>query len=83
MVTANRVVNQRHKNKTAYRSMSSSSKIAFDFAGGGSLGAVQVGMLKALDAYGIKADYTVSSLVGAINAAYYASNPSASGIRVA
>lgn len=56
------------------------SKTAFVFAGGGSLGAIQVGMLKALTAHGIKADCTVGSSVGAINAAYYAADPSANGV---
>jgi NTE family protein len=36
--------------------MSGKFKTAFVFAGGGSLGAVQVGMLRALVAHGLKAD---------------------------
>ena len=47
------------------------SRMAFVFAGGGSLGAVQVGMLKALVPYGLEPDFVVGSSVGAINAAYF------------
>ncbi|MDT8443543.1 MAG: patatin-like phospholipase family protein [Desulfuromonadales bacterium] len=55
-------------------------KTAFVFAGGGSLGAIQVGMLKALVEHGVKADLLVGSSVGAINAAYFAAEPSSHGI---
>lgn len=54
---------------------------AFVFAGGGSLGAIEVGMLRALTAAGVRADFVVGSSVGAINAVYYASDPSAEGVR--
>jgi NTE family protein len=47
-------------------------KTAFVFAGGGSLGAIQVGMPRALAAHGVKADMVVGSSVGALNAAYLA-----------
>jgi len=47
------------------------SKTAFVFTGGGSLGAVQVGMLKALVQHGMEPDLVVGSSVGAINAAYF------------
>ncbi|KAA3448136.1 alpha/beta hydrolase [Mesorhizobium sp. SARCC-RB16n] len=47
-------------------------RIALVLAGGGSFGAVQVGMLKALVAAGVRADFVVGSSVGAINGAYYA-----------
>ena len=53
---------------------------AFVLAGGGSLGAVQVGMLKALDRAGLTPDFIVGASVGAINAAYYAASPDAAGI---
>ncbi|MFM9849465.1 MAG: patatin-like phospholipase family protein [Hyphomicrobiaceae bacterium] len=56
------------------------SKTAFVFAGGGSLGAVQVGMLHALVAHGVKADFVVGSSVGAINGAYFAGNPTLDGV---
>ena len=57
-----------------------SGKTAFVLAGGGSLGAVQVGMLKALQAEGVAADLVVGSSVGAINAAYFAAAPDREGI---
>src|SRR5581483_9594886 len=50
-------------------------KTAFVFAGGGSLGAIQVGMLDALLAAGVRADFVVGASVGAINAAYFAGAP--------
>ena len=49
---------------------------AFVFAGGGSFGAIQVGMLQALAKHGVVADMVVGSSVGAMNAAYYAADPS-------
>jgi NTE family protein len=55
-------------------------KTAFVFAGG-SLGAIQVGMLHPLASHGIVADMACGSSVGAINAAYYAGNPTIEGIR--
>lgn len=57
-----------------------SGSTAFVLAGGGSLGAVQVGMLKALARKGIVADFVIGASVGAINAAYYACAPSVEGI---
>ncbi|WP_027058677.1 patatin-like phospholipase family protein [Mesorhizobium loti] len=48
------------------------NKTALVLAGGGSFGAVQVGMLKALVAAGVTADFVVGSSVGAINGACYA-----------
>jgi NTE family protein len=55
-------------------------KTAFVFAGGGSYGAVQVGMLRALCAHNIRPDLVAGSSVGAINGAFYAGMPSTSGI---
>jgi NTE family protein len=55
-------------------------KTAFVFAGGGSLGSVQVGMLRALAANGTAADMVVGSSVGALNAAYYAGTPTIEGV---
>ena len=49
-------------------------------AGGGSLGAVQVGMLKALTRRGIIPDLLVGASVGAINAAFFARLPTAEGV---
>jgi NTE family protein len=53
---------------------------AFVLAGGGSLGAVQVGMLKALARSNILPDLVIGASVGAINAAYFATAPSAEGV---
>lgn len=55
-------------------------RTAFVLAGGGSLGAAQVGMLRALVERGIDADLVVGTSVGAINAAYFAANPTPEGI---
>jgi NTE family protein len=54
-------------------------KTAFVFAGGGSFGAVQVGMLRSLVGRGLNADLVVGSSVGAMNGAYYAGTPTAEG----
>jgi NTE family protein len=56
------------------------AKTAFVFAGGGSFGAIQVGMMHALAANGISADMVVGSSVGAINGAYYAGAPTLKGV---
>jgi NTE family protein len=45
---------------------------AFVLSGGGSLGAVQVGMLQALTAHGIVPDFLVGTSAGALNAAFVA-----------
>ena len=45
---------------------------AFVLSGGGSLGAVQVGMLQALQERGVRPDLLVGTSAGAINAAYLA-----------
>jgi NTE family protein len=52
---------------------------AFVFAGGGSLGAIQVGMLRVLLSWGVLPDFVVGASVGAINAAYFACVPSLEG----
>jgi NTE family protein len=57
-----------------------SAKTAFVFAGGGSYGAIQVGMMHSLAARGISADMVVGSSVGALNGAYYAGDPSLKGV---
>jgi NTE family protein len=56
------------------------TKTAFVFAGGGSFGAIQVGMMHALAAHGISADMVVGSSVGALNGAYYAGDPTLKGV---
>lgn len=53
---------------------------AFVLAGGGSIGAVQVGMLRELLAHGVKPDFVVGSSVGAINGAYFAGAPTPEGV---
>ncbi len=55
-------------------------KTAFVLAGGGSLGAAQVGMLAALVEAGVRADVVVGASVGAINGTFYAFHPDAGGI---
>jgi NTE family protein len=47
---------------------------AFVLSGGGSLGAVQVGMLQALAAHGIEPDLLVGTSAGALNAAWVAAH---------
>jgi predicted acylesterase/phospholipase RssA len=54
-------------------------RTAFVFAGGGSLGAIQVGMLRVLVSEGVQPDFVVGASVGAINAAYFAGAPNAEG----
>ena len=55
-------------------------RTAFVLAGGGSRGAVQVGMLEELIRRGIRADRVFGASVGAINGASYAGNPTPEGI---
>lgn len=55
-------------------------KTAFVLAGGGSLGCIQVGMLRALLAAGVRPDFLVGSSVGALNACYLAAYPNAGGV---
>jgi NTE family protein len=55
-------------------------KTAFVFTGGGSLGAIQVGMLRVLLASGVRPDFVVGSSVGAINASHFAGAPNSAGV---
>lgn len=55
-------------------------KVALVLTGGGALGAVQVGMLRALVERGLRADMVLGSSVGALNAAGYAQDPTHDGI---
>ena len=57
------------------------SKTALVLAGGGSLGAVQAGMLGALCAVSEPIDFIVGASVGAINAGYFAADPTLVGAR--
>ncbi|MEJ8811497.1 patatin-like phospholipase family protein [Variovorax ureilyticus] len=56
------------------------TRTAFVFAGGGSLGAVEVGMLRELVRAGVRPDFVVGASAGAINAAYFAGAPHAEGV---
>jgi NTE family protein len=56
------------------------ARTAFVLAGGGSLGAVQVGMLRALGQAGVVPDLVVGASAGAINACYFAGAPSLAGV---
>ena len=60
--------------------MISTGGTAFVFTGGGSLGAIQVGMLRTLLSCGVRPDFVVGSSVGAINASYFAAAPDADGV---
>jgi len=55
-------------------------RLAFVLAGGGSLGAVEVGMLRALTEAEVRPDLVVGSSVGAVNAAYFAGAPDLAGV---
>lgn len=55
------------------------SRTAFVFAGGSSLGAIQVGMLEALLAQGWQADLVVGASVGAIKR-HFAGDPTPRGV---
>lgn len=50
-------------------------KTAWVFSGGGSLGAVQVGMMQALARAGVVPDCIVGASVGALNGAFFAQDP--------
>jgi NTE family protein len=58
----------------------SDTPTAFVLAGGGSLGAVQAGMLHELLAFGEYPDFVVGASAGAINAAYFAGAPDPGGV---
>ena len=55
-------------------------RVAFVLSGGGPLGALQVGALKALYEHGIRPDLMVGTSVGALNASFLALNPTLEGI---
>ncbi len=58
-----------------------SSRTAFVLGGGGNLGAIQVGMLRALLDAGITADVVVGCSAGALNGAAFCAQPNAAGVR--
>lgn len=53
---------------------------AFVLAGGGSLGAIEVGMLRALLEHGERPHFVVGASAGAINGAYFAGDPTLEGV---
>jgi NTE family protein len=56
-------------------------RVAFVLSGGGNLGAVQVGMLRALMEHGIHPDLIVGCSVGALNGAALADEPTMDGVK--
>lgn len=54
--------------------------VAFVLGGGGNLGAIQVGMLRALVDRGVRPDLIVGCSVGALNGAAFAADPTAAGV---
>lgn len=56
-------------------------KVAFAFSGGGPLGAMQVGALKALYEFGVRPDLVVGTSVGALNATWTAFDPTEEGAK--
>lgn len=54
-------------------------KTAFVFAGGGSLGAIEAGMLRELTASGVRPDFLVGASAGAINSVFFAYQPHTAG----
>lgn len=51
------------------------SPVGFVFGGGGSLGAIQVGMLQAINEHGVHAGLVTGTSIGAINGAIVAADP--------
>lgn len=64
-----------------FRNRAADRKVAFVLSGGGNLGAVQVGMIRALVEHGIKPDVIVGCSVGAINGAAFAAEPNLRGVQ--
>ena len=59
--------------------MDTATKTDVVLSGGGSLGAVQVGMLQALSRGGVAVDFIVGASVGALNGAFFAQDPTVEG----
>jgi NTE family protein len=55
-------------------------KTAFVLAGGGSFGAIQVGMLRELVAHGVTPDLVVGASVGALNGIHFCCDPTPAGV---
>jgi len=64
----------------AARRARANRSVAFVLSGGGSLGAVQIGMLQALFEHGVRPDFLVGTSVGAVNAAWVAGRPDDEGM---
>ena len=56
-------------------------RTAFVLSGGGNLGALQVGMLRALAEADVVPDVVVGCSVGSLNGAAYAGAPTSAGVR--
>lgn len=56
------------------------NRVAFVLSGGGNLGALQVGMLRALTEHGVVPDIVLGCSVGAMNGAAYAASPDVDGV---
>src|SRR5262245_25007362 len=63
-----------------WRQRRGAGPIAFVLSGGGNLGALQIGMLRALTERGIRPDLILGCSVGAINGAGLAEDPSPAGV---
>lgn len=59
----------------------SSGATALVLGGGGAFGAAQVGMLRAVAEYQVRPDLVLGCSVGALNGAFFASDPTVSGAR--
>jgi NTE family protein len=57
-----------------------SREVAFVLGGGGVLGAHEVGMLRALAERGVEPDLVLGTSIGAVNGAFYAADPTLSGV---
>jgi NTE family protein len=57
-----------------------SGEVAFVLGGGGVLGAHEVGMLRALAERGVEPDMVLGTSIGAVNGAFYAAEPTLSGV---
>jgi NTE family protein len=64
----------------AQKGKNASGRCAFVLSGGGSLGAVQVGMLRALFERELCPDFVIGTSVGSVNAAWVAGNPEPAGV---
>ena len=64
-----------------YMGPQGNARTAFVLSGGGSLGALQVGMLHALIEAGVRPDLLIGTSVGAVNAAWIAGSPDLDGAR--